>query len=204
MANSLRFGPPTASTAHLCVDMQNVFAQDTPWRTSWMDWVRPVVAELARYKPHSTVFSRFMPPDRPEDAKGAWRRYFERWRDLTRQNIDPQLLELVPELQELVPPAVIFDKRVYSPFHDGRLSPYLRQRGIDSLIISGTETDICVLATVLAAVDHGYRVIIAVDALCSSTDATHDASLKLYSERFALQIEMADTEAILRRWPRID
>ena len=110
----------------------------------------------------------------------------------------------MPELQELVPPAVNFDKRVYSPFHDGRLSPYLRQRGIDSLIISGTETDICVLATVLAAVDHGYRVIIAVDALCSSTDATHDASLKLYSERFALQIEMADTEAILRRWPRID
>ena len=129
MANSLRFGPPTASTAHLCVDMQNVFAEDTPWRTSWMERVRPVVAELARYKPHSTVFSRFMPPDRPEDAKGAWRRYFERWQDLTRQNIDPQLLELVPELQELVPPAVIFDKRVYSPFHDGRLSPYLRRGG---------------------------------------------------------------------------
>ena len=129
MANSLRFGPPTASTAHLCVDMQNVFAEDTPWRTSWMERVRPVVAELARYKPHSTVFSRFIPPDRPEDAKGAWRRYFERWQDLTRQNIDPQLLELVPELQELVPPAVIFDKRVYSPFHDSRLSPYLRLRG---------------------------------------------------------------------------
>ena len=126
-----------------------------------------------------------------------WRSYFERWQDLTRQNIVPQLLELVP-------PAVIFDKRVYSPFHDGRLSPYMRQRGIDSLIISGTETDICVLATVLAAVDHGYRVIIAVDALCSSTDATHDALLKLYSERFAQQIEMADTEAILRQWPRID
>ena len=101
MANSLRFGPPTASTAHLCVDMQNVFAEDTPWRTSWMERVRPVVAELARYKPHSTVFSRFMPPDRPEDAKGPWRSYFERWQDLTRQNIDPQLLELVPELQEL-------------------------------------------------------------------------------------------------------
>jgi len=79
MASSLRFGPLTASTAHLCVDTQNVFAEDTPWRAPWMERVRPAIAELAR-RIRSTVFTRFMPPDRPEDAE----------RELTRQKIRPQ------------------------------------------------------------------------------------------------------------------
>ena len=204
MAASLRFGPPSASTAHLCVDMQNLFAEETPWRTPWMARVRPVVAELARYTAHATIFTRFIPPHDPSEAAGSWQRYFERWRELTRQHVDPRLLELVPELQELVPPAVVFDKQVYSPFHDGRLTHYLQRRAIDTLVISGTETDVCVLAAVLAAVDQGYRVIVALDALCSSSDDTHDALMKLYGNRFGQQIEMADTETILSQWPKIE
>ena len=202
MTDQLPHGPLANSTAHLCVDMQNLFAEDTPWRTPWMDRVRPMAARLARHRPDRTVFTRFIPPDRPEDAPGAWRRYFRRWRELTSERVDPRLLELIPELQELVPPAVVIDKQVYSPFHDGRLAPHLRERGIDSLVVSGTETDICVLAAVLAAVDHGFRVVIAADALCSSTDATHDALLRLYHQRFGQQIEVAETDAILAQWAR--
>jgi nicotinamidase-related amidase len=202
MSDELPHGPLPASTAHLCIDMQNLFAEDTPWHTPWMKRVRPVVAQLARHRPESTVFTRFIPPDRPDDMPGAWRRYFERWRELTGERIDPRLLELVPELRELVPPAAVFDKSVYSPFHDGELAPWLRQRGVDSLIFSGTETDVCVLTAVLAAVDHGFRVVIAADALCSSTDSTHDALLTVYHERFGQQIEVAETAALLRQWSR--
>jgi nicotinamidase-related amidase len=71
---------------------------------------------------------------------------------------------------------------------------------VETLIISGSETDVCVLATVLAAVDHGYRVIIAQDALCSSSDNTHDALLELYRNRFDIQIELASCEEVLERW----
>ena len=39
---------------------------------------------------------------------------------------------------------------------------------------SGSETDVCVLATVLDAVDIGYRVIVVRDAICSSSDEGHD------------------------------
>jgi nicotinamidase-related amidase len=198
----LPHGPLPLSTAHLCVDMQNLFAEDTPWRTPWMDRVRPVAARLARHRPERTVFTRFIPPERPEDMPGTWRRYYERWRELTGERADPRLVELVPELKELVPPATVFDKAVYSPFHDGRLAPLLRERGIDTLVVSGTETDVCVLAAVLGAVDHGFRVVLAGDALCSSTDETHDALLKLYHDRFGQQIEVADTDAILAQWPR--
>lgn len=193
-------GPLTVSTAHLCIDMQNMFAEATPWQAPWMARVRPMVAKLARHRPEATIFTRFIPPEHPEDVSGTWRRYFERWRAFTREHIAPHLLELVPELQELIPPADTIDKSVYSAFHDGRLAPHLRERGIDSLVVSGTETDVCVLAAVLAAIDHGFRVVIASDALCSSADETHDALLKVFHDRYGQQIEVAETDAILARW----
>ena len=47
------------------------------------------------------------------------------------------------------------DKTRYSAFAGPRLLAHLRQRGADALIVSGSETDVCVLATVLSAVDMG-------------------------------------------------
>ena len=32
---TLRFGPLSRQTAHLCIDMQKVFAEPTPWHTPW-------------------------------------------------------------------------------------------------------------------------------------------------------------------------
>ncbi len=199
MSGDLR-GPLPASTAYLCIDMQNLFAQDTPWRAPWMDQVRPVVARLARFRPAANIFTRFIPLRRPSEASGTWRAYFERWHALTRDEIDPRLLDLVPELRELVPPATVFDQQVHSPFHGGRLAAALHERGLDGLVVSGTETDVRVLAAALDAVDHGFRVVIASDALCNSADETHDVLHKLFHERFGLQIEAAPTDAILAAW----
>jgi nicotinamidase-related amidase len=197
----LTHGSLPRSTAHLCVDMQNLFAEDTPWRTPWMDRVRPLVARLARHRPERTVFTRFIPPRRPEDAHGTWRRYFERWHEVTGEEAEPRLFELVPELKELVPPGKVFDKPVYSPFHDGRLAAMLHEDGVDTLVLSGTETDVCVLAATLAAIDHGFRVVLAEDTLCSSTDETHDALMTLYRDRYGQQIEVANVETIIAQWP---
>jgi len=38
------------------------------------------------------------------------------------------------------------------------------------------------------------------DALCSSSDETHDALMTLYHNRFAEQIETAESEEILAAW----
>ena len=40
------------------------------------------------------------------------------------------------------------------------------------------ETDVCVLSTVLDAVNIGFRVVMVEDALCSSSDAGHDALMR--------------------------
>jgi nicotinamidase-related amidase len=94
----------------------------------------------------------------------------------------------------------VLDKMVYSAFANGRLHADLRARQCDALIVSGSETDVCVLSSVLAAVDLGYRVILAADAVCSSSDESHDALIGLYRRRFDIQIEIAGTEAIIERW----
>jgi nicotinamidase-related amidase len=74
-------------------------------------------------------------------------------------------------------------------------------RGNVGIIITGAETDVCVLATVLDAVDLGYPVNVIADAVCSSTDASHDAAMLLYSTRFYQQVQMLSTDVLLDIWP---
>ena len=199
-SDRLLHGALGAGCAHLCVDMQRIFDHETPWRTPWLRRILPNVVEIARAHSHKTAFTRFIPVDRPGEGRGAWKRYYEHWADMTLQRIGRGMIELVPELTDLAPPAVIIDKRVYSPWQQPELHEWLRRNTVDTLIITGGETDVCVLATVLGAIDFGYRVILAADGLCSSADETHDALMKLYESRFSQQVEVVSTELILTNW----
>jgi nicotinamidase-related amidase len=192
--------PLTERSVHLCVDMQRLFSADGPWPTPWMDKVLPVVVALASRHPERTIFTRFIPPERPEQMPGMWRRYYARWRVATREVLLLELLELMPPLAALCPPATTIDKTRYSAFAEPGLITHLRRREVDTLIVSGSETDVCVLATVLDAVDIGYRVIVVRDAICSSSDEGHEMLMRLYHTRYMEQIETADAETILGRW----
>jgi nicotinamidase-related amidase len=198
--SELRYGPLGDNCVHLCVDMQRLFAEDTEWKTPWMDRVLPKVHQLVVARPARTIFTRFVPALRPGQAYGTWRRYYERWSAMTIEKIGLEMVELVPELAIFVPPAIVLDKRVYSPWHEARLEAHLRDESIDTLVVSGGETDVCVLSTVLGAVDRGYRIVIATDALCSSSDETHDALLTVYESRYSQHVEAVKTEIILRDW----
>jgi nicotinamidase-related amidase len=198
--DELKHGPLTKSCAHLCVDMQNLFAEDTEWHTPWLRRVLPVVERIARARPDRTIFTRFIPAERPGQGEGTWRRYWERWSSMTLEALPPGGVDLVAPLAELVPPAEVFDKRVYSPWVEPGLHDRLRARGVDTLVITGAETDMCVLAAVLGAVDRGYRVVVPTDAICSSSDRMHDALLTLYRERYGQQVETVPSEEILRAW----
>ena len=182
--------------------MQRLFSAEGPWPTPWMDRVLPVVSELAGRYPDRTVFTRFIPPERPTDMPGMWQQYYNRWRAATREHLDPALLELLPPLAKLCPPATVVDKTRYSAFSAPELIDLFQSREADGIIVTGSETDVCVLATVLGAVDLGYRVIVVKDAVCSSSDEGHDALMKMYHQRYTEQIEVADAAAVMERWER--
>jgi nicotinamidase-related amidase len=187
--------PPSA--IHLCIDMQRLFSPDGVWPVPWMAASLPNITAIAEKMAERTIFTRFMPPEKPEDMPGAWRRYYEHWREVTRERVHPELLELMPALARLVPPAKVVDKPAYSAFSNPKLLEELRSAHTDTLVITGGETDVCVLATVMSAVDFGYRVILVSDAVCSSSDKGHDSLVGLYENRFSYQIETVETEALL-------
>jgi nicotinamidase-related amidase len=75
-----------------------------------------------------------------------------------------------------------------------------REASCISVIITGGETDVCVLSTMLGAIDWGFRVILVTDALCSSADETHEAMMNIYLNRFGEQAETVTTDTLLESW----
>lgn len=198
--SGLRYGELGTRSLHVCVDMQRLFGPCSPWHVPWMDEIIPHVERLAAEHPAKTVFTRFIPARAPLGAPGMWRRFYTRWSDLTLEKMDGELVALVPELKRLVPPASVLDKRFYSPWTEGQLDSLLTGRPIDTLVITGLETDVCVLATVLGSIDRGYRTVVVSDAICSSVDATHEALMGLFVSRFSEQLELATTLEVLDAW----
>jgi nicotinamidase-related amidase len=184
---------------HLCIDMQRLFAEDTPWHVPWMRQVAPEVEELARRHSARTIFTRFVPPERADQMPGMWRAYYQKWSMMTTEQLGKDFVDLVPSLKHLVPPARVFDKPIYSPWVSGELHAVLAREHVDTVVLTGGETDVCVLAAALGAIDLGYRVIVLKDAVCSGADETHDASLELLGDRFSVQLEIMTTEDFLGR-----
>jgi nicotinamidase-related amidase len=199
-ALGLVHGPLGENALHLCVDMQRLFAPGGPWAVPWAQKVLPAIEDLVDRHPERTLFTRFIPAARPGEGPGMWARYYRRWANVTLVNIDTALVELMPSLARFVPPAKVLDKHVYSPWTEGRLDAMLTGSAIDTLVITGGETDICVLATVLGAIDRGFRTVLVTDAICSSADQTHDALMELYRSRFSEQVEAVRIEEVLENW----
>jgi hypothetical protein len=117
------------------------------------------------YQADRTAFTRFIPAVNPEAEAGQWQDYYRRWQTMTLERIAPALLGRWPSS---LPSAEAASR--YPHHHGG-------------------ETDVCVIATVLGAGDLGYRVLVVRGALCSVSDVTHDAALRIYDERFNQQVE---------------
>jgi nicotinamidase-related amidase len=198
--SKLREEPIAGSAVHLCVDMQKLYVPGTDWGLEWMPRVLPQVVALCERGAAQTVFTRFVPARRPGEGQGTWRRYYRRWASMTLVEGGGDRVGLVPELARFAPPAEVVDKPVYSPWLGSDLHARLRARGCDTLIVTGGETDMCVLAAMLGAIDFGYRTILVQDAVCSASDESHDAMLELFSARFSEQAEIATAEEVLERW----
>jgi nicotinamidase-related amidase len=191
---------PIAGAAHLCIDMQNIFARGNIWETPWMERVLPAIAGICERYTARTVFTRFITPVHAADRPGRWQRYFTKWERATRSRLSAGELDLVPALARFAPPAEVIDKPGYSAFVGSSLASFLGERGVNTLVVTGAETDVCVLASVLDAVDLGFRVVIVEDGLCSSSDAGHDALMTMYRSRFAEQIELVGAEELPQLW----
>jgi nicotinamidase-related amidase len=200
MRNSASDVADMSDAVHLCIDMQNIFAPGGLWATPWMERVLPTIASIVERHQDRTIFTRFITPQDPEDRPGQWQSYFRRWDQATRRHLTPSALELVPALNRFVPPAAVIDKPAYSAFSNPGLASLLVEKKVGTVVISGAETDVCVLSTVLSAVDLGFRIVIVEDALCSSSDIGHDALMTMYRTRFHGQVDLLTAEELAEFW----
>lgn len=188
------------NAVHICIDMQRMFAEQTQWHAPWLMAVLPAVEAIVDMRPSSSIFTRFLPPFSPAEAPGAWQAYYAKWAAMTREHLPAELVDLVPSLARYVPPARIVDKQVYSPWFRPDLIEMLRSMQADTVIVTGGETDVCVAATVMGAIDHGFRVVLPTDGVFGSADETHDAMLRIFESRFALQLVTCTTQDLLDDW----
>jgi nicotinamidase-related amidase len=188
------------NTLLVVIDMQRLFAEETAWHTPAIAKILPNVLALCKARPCETVFARFVVPQNAESAKGRWKNYYRRWSAVTLDQLDAAMLDLVAPLAALAGPGSIVDKETYSVFGAPGFAERLQAAGVDTLIFSGVETDVCVFASVLDAVDAGYRVILAEDALASGCEQAHSAVMDNLAPRLSEQIEILSTQAILHLW----
>lgn len=200
MSESGELEPIGAATALVVVDMQRLFAEATEWQVRGLAEIVPTVRRLVTHRPAAALFTRFVTPHSAEDATGRWRRYYRRWSSVTLDHMAPEMLDLMPALAPLAQPAAICDKSTFSALADGRLAGLLAAREVRTLILAGAETDVCVLMTALDAVDLGYRVIIASDAVTSASVASHRCVIDMLLERFDQQVELATAAEICAAW----
>ncbi len=152
------------------IDMQPVFAAGSPWATPGFAALTEPILQLVRAFGPRVVFTRFVVPARPE---GSWVEYYETWRFVTAPEAAP-LLELAEPWRDLAQQVIA--RPTFSKWGP-ELSALLG--GTAPLVLCGVATDCCVLATALAALDHGARVRVVGDATAGVTGEAHTAALRL-------------------------
>ena len=107
--------------------------------------------------------------------------------------------ETVPDLAPQ-PEEIVVRKRGYDAFAGTFLDHALRARNVTSIVVTGTMTDICVLATVTAALHREYRVTVVEDGVATRWPEIQRATLDIIGRaygRIATSKEVADD---VSRW----
>lgn len=71
----------------------------------------------------------------------------------------------------------VIDKHRYSAFSGTKLDNLLRDNGINTLIMTGVATNVCVESTLRDGFMHGYYIVVPEDCVGSHNHDLHDATL---------------------------
>ncbi|WFO75152.1 cysteine hydrolase [Desulfurococcaceae archaeon MEX13E-LK6-19] len=91
--------------------------------------------------------------------------------------------ELAPSENDIVIP-----KHGYSGFRDTPLDLVLRSKGVDTIIVTGIHTHICVLHTVGDAFYYGYNIIVVEDGVAAFSEKDHEYALEYMRKIYGAKI----------------
>ena len=134
-----------SKTVLLIIDTQKLIMNNQLYH---FDLFRQSVAKLISSARESGVEVIYV---RHDDGEGE---------ELTKGNDGYEIADEFAPLSE----EKIFDKTVNSAFKESGLLEYLQEKGTESVIIAGLQTDYCIDASVKCAFEHGLEVIIPADS----------------------------------------
>lgn len=114
--------------------------------------------------------------------------------------------EIVPELAPL-PSEPVIDKPGKGAFYQTDFALMLRNRRIETLLVCGVTTEVCVHTTVREANDRGYRCLVLGDACASYFPEFHEVGLRMIAAQGGIFGWVSTTEEVvpaLARWAAPD
>lgn len=81
------------------------------------------------------------------------------------------------------------DKTRYSAFSGTRLHHLLQERGVDTVVLTGVVTDICILHTAVDAYNLGYKIIVPESCVASFNADGHKVSLEHFKNTLGATVE---------------
>jgi nicotinamidase-related amidase len=100
-------------------------------------------------------------------------------------------------IEEIIRPVAKIDKTTFSAAAWPTFMQALQASGRRQVVLTGIETHICVVQTLLSLVEQGYSAIACTDALGSRTEDRHQAGLERLR---AAGVSLAHTESVAYEW----
>ena len=207
---ALKLAP--GKTALLVVDMQRAFldpgeAMEVPPARDVIPQIRALL-DLFRGKRLPVLFTEFtyserapllvgeLHPEHRRAGPGA-RRGFGRPSSSCLEG--EANLRVVPELAP-EPGEPVVTKFHYDGFDGTILDAALRARGVTHLVLTGTMTDICVLATVVGGMNREYRMTVVEDATATLWPEIQRATLDIIGRAYARVLTGKQVADEIGRW----
>jgi ureidoacrylate peracid hydrolase len=186
-----------ARTALLVVDMQRAFvepgqAMEVPPAREVVPRIQelitvframrlPVVFTEFTYSPAAPLLVGELHPEHRPAAPGAPTGFGRPSSSCLDGEDNARVIpELAPRADELV-----IRKHYYDGFNGTVLDGALRARGVTTLVITGTMTDICVLGTVVGGFNREYRLIVVEDGVATLWPEVQRATLDIVRRAYA-------------------
>jgi ureidoacrylate peracid hydrolase len=197
-----------AKTALVVVDMQNAFMLPGVAHAlcPMAEQIVPSINRLAQAVRESGGTVVWIKTTFKQDALKNWSTYFEM---VTPQQGAKRIAALTAggkghELWaalDVLPPDLIVEKTRFSAFIQGSsaLAEVLRDRGIDTVLITGTVTNVCCESTARDAMMLNFKTIMVTDGNAAVTDEDHSASLCAFYLTFG---DIMSTDMLIARLTR--
>lgn len=173
-------------SALLVIDMQNAWVEPgAPWEVPSARAIVPNINRLAQAMRSTGGMVVWIQATNTLAGAGAWPMFFDHFTApenrtagaaaLTRESPHHALYRDL----EVLPHDPVVPKRRFSPFIQGSsdLEAILRARGIDTVVITGTRTNVCCETTARDAMMLDFRTVMVLDATAAASDLEHMAGL---------------------------